>query len=88
MTFEWDMKKSVENVRKHGVSFEIAQKAFFDVNRKIYRDEKHSQHEQRYHCYGKIDKEIVTVRFTIRGEKIRIIGAGYWRKGRTMYNEK
>jgi uncharacterized DUF497 family protein len=28
MTFEWDPKKSVENVLKHGVSFEIAQKVF------------------------------------------------------------
>ena len=87
MTFEWDPKKSVENVLKHGVSFEIAQKTFFDVNRKIYCDAKHSQHEQRYYCCGKIDEEILTVRFTIRGEKIRIIGAGYWRKGRKLYYE-
>jgi len=87
MTFEWDPKKSVENVLKHGVSFEIAQKVFLDVARKIYGDEKHSKDEQRYYCCGKIDEEILTVRFTIRGQKIRIIGAGYWRKGRKLYYE-
>jgi uncharacterized DUF497 family protein len=40
MTFEWDTNKSVENVLKHGVSFEEAQRAFFDAKRKIYRDDK------------------------------------------------
>ena len=31
---------------------------------------------------------ILTVRFTYRGETIRIIGAGYWRKGKKIYEEK
>jgi uncharacterized DUF497 family protein len=87
MTFEWDANKSVENILKHGVSFEEAQRAFFDVNRKIYRDDKHSINEERYFCCGMVEGEILTVRFTVRGETIRIIGAGYWRKGRTMYYE-
>ena len=34
---------------------------------------------------GKVDDGILTVRFTYRGETIRIIGAGYWRKGRRIY---
>ena len=88
MTFEWDENKSVENVRKHGVAFEIAQRAFLDQNRKIYQDEKHSAGEDRYFCYGMVDDEVLTVRFTIRQEFIRIIGAGYWRKGRKIYHEK
>lgn len=88
MTFIWDTNKSIENVLKHGVSFEIAQKAFFDPERKIFFDEKHSKQEKRYYCYGMIDKEILTVRFTIRDEHIRIIGAGYWRKGRKVYYEE
>ena len=28
------------------------------------------------------------VRFTYRGETIRIIGAGYWRKGRRLYEKE
>jgi len=87
MTFVWDMNKSVENVKKHGVSFEKAQEAFFDEQRKIFIDEKHSKNESRFFCLGKVDDEILTVRFTIRGEDIRIIGAGFWRKGRKMYHE-
>jgi uncharacterized DUF497 family protein len=87
MDFEWDANKSVENVLKHGVSFEEAQRAFFDAKRKIYRDDKHSLKEERYFCYGMVAGEILTVRFTVRGETIRIIGAGYWRKGRMMYYE-
>jgi uncharacterized DUF497 family protein len=88
MTFIWDMNKSIENVLKHGVSFEIAQQAFFDEKRKIYFDEKHSEQEKRYYCFGMVDNEILTVRFTIRNEQIRIIGAGYWRKGRKVYHEE
>jgi len=87
MTFVWDMNKSIENVLKHGVSFEKAQQAFFDEQRKILVDEKHSEYEKRYFCFGTVDGEILTVRFTIRGEDIRIIGAGFWRKGRKMYHE-
>jgi hypothetical protein len=44
--------------------------------------------ESRYYCFGKIDNEILTVRFTYRGHKIRIIGAGYWRKGRNIYEKE
>ena len=30
----------------------------------------------------------MTVRFTYRGKVIRLIGAGYWRKGRKIYEEE
>lgn len=29
----------------------------------------------------------MTVRFTYRNNKIRIIGAGYWRQGKKVYEE-
>ena len=35
-----------------------------------------------------IEKHIVTVRFTMRNENIRILGAGYWREGRNKYEQK
>jgi hypothetical protein len=36
----------------------------------------------------KVGDGIMTVRFTFRERKIRIIGAGYWRKGRDIYHAK
>ena len=68
MTFEWDEKKNSTNQKKHGVSFEKAQDAFFDPNRLILADVKHSPSEERYFCIGKIKEGILTVRFTMRGK--------------------
>lgn len=89
MEFEWDDAKSESNADKHGLSFEEAQYAFSDPKRVIAIDHKHStKAEKRYFCYGKMAGKIVTVRFTFRGEKIRIFGAGYWREGNAKYNRK
>ena len=86
--FEWDELKEEENQRKHGVSFILAQYAFADSNRVILKDFEHSTDEERYICIGKINDGILTVRFTYRNEIIRIFGAGYWRKGKKIYEEK
>ena len=88
ITFEWDSGKDAINQKKHGISFFLAQQAFLDSKRIIAQDLKHSNGEQRYFCFGKVDEEIITVRFTYRENIIRIIGAGYWRKGRVAYEEK
>lgn len=87
-SFEWDLEKDIENQMKHGVSFFEAQLAFQDQQRLFYADEKHSDDEPRYFCFGKVKNRIMTVRFTYRGSIFRIIGAGYWRKGRKFYEEK
>ncbi len=87
MTFEWDENKNSENIKKHNVSFEKAQDAFFDEKRMILEDIKHSNSEKRYFCIGKTDEGILTVRFTMRGQNIRIFGAGYWRQGKKRYEE-
>jgi len=89
MVFEWDDTKNIENLQKHGVSFFDAQLAFDDPRRVIAVDVRHStRNEKRYFCFGKVDDGILTVRFTVRSDKIRIIGAGYWREGRKKYEEK
>jgi len=88
VNFEWDEAKNKENQKKHHVSFEFAQYVFADSFRVIAEDLTHSQNEKRYYCFGKIDEGIVTVRFTYRGNKIRIFGAGYWRKGRKIYGKQ
>jgi uncharacterized protein len=86
--FEWDDAKDRSNTSKHGVSFALAQKAFLDPNRIIVENVRHSVSERRYFCIGKVDAEILTVRFTWRRGKIRIFGAGYWRKGKQVYEEE
>ena len=85
--FEWDAKKALWNQGKHGVAFELAQYAFLDPKRVIVEDPKHSGGEPRFYCFGRVEEGILTVRFTYRHDRIRIIGAGYWRKGRAIYEE-
>jgi uncharacterized DUF497 family protein len=88
MTFEWDENKNIENIEKHNVSFDEAKEAFDDLNVIIFEDTQHSFIEQRYFCIGKTKNGTITVRFTIRNQKIRIIGAGYWRKEKKIYETK
>lgn len=86
--FEWDPKNDEENQEKHGVSFAMAQFAFADSRRVIAEDISHSSSEKRHYCFGWIDGGILTVRFTFRYDAIRIFGAGYWRKGRRIYERE
>ncbi len=86
--FEWDADKDAENQRKHGVAFSLAQFAFADANRVIAEDLTHSKTEKRYYCFGEVNGGILTVRFTHRDSVIRIIGAGYWRKGKAIYERE
>jgi uncharacterized protein len=88
-SFEWDENKNEANQEKHGVSFEDAQIAFLDPMRVVGLDKNHSTaYEKRYYCMGKVKSGILTVRFTYRNSRIRIIGAGYWRKGKKTYEEE
>jgi len=86
--FEWDDAKDLENLNKHGVPFSNAQFAFADPKRVIAQDLMHSQSEQRFYCFGRVNDGIMTVRFTYRNDVIRIIGAGYWRKGKAIYEQE
>lgn len=83
--FEWDDAKDRLNQKKHGVSFALAQLAFLDPKRVIVEDMKHSSDEDRYYCIGRVGDGIVTARFTYRNNVIRLFGAGYWRKGKQIY---
>lgn len=86
--FEWDSAKDRQNRQKHGVSFVTAQHAFADPQRVILSDEEHRADEARYYCVGCVGDGILTVRFTYRNNVIRIFGAGYWRKGKKLYEEQ
>jgi len=87
--FEWNEAKNLESQRKHGISFYESQHAFLDDNRVIAEDQSHGTKEKRYYCFGLNEKRngVLTVRFTYRSGCIRIIGAGYWRKGKKIYEQ-
>jgi uncharacterized protein len=86
--FEWDEAKDRQNQAKHGVPFEVAQYAFADRKRVILEDAAHSAAEARFYCVGRVGDGIMTVRFTYRDDVIRIFGAGYWRRGRQLYEAR
>jgi len=86
--FEWDDAKDRVNRVKHGVSFAEALAAFFDSHRVIAEDMEHSGGERRYFCFGKVAGGVMTVRFTYRAGRIRIFGAGYWRRGKQIYEQQ
>lgn len=86
--FEWDPAKDKANQDKHGISFADAQFAFADPHRVIAQDLEHSDTEGRFYCFGKVGGGVLTVRFTYRDEVIRIIGAGYWRRGKAIYEQQ
>lgn len=85
--FEWDEAKDRANRIKHGVGFDLAQRAFLDTSRVIAEDLDHSQDEPRFFCFGRVEGGVMTVRFTWRKGRIRIFGAGYWRKGKAIYEK-
>jgi uncharacterized DUF497 family protein len=88
-SFSWDAAKDSDNLAKHGVSFKHAQFAFLDPKRVIAKDLTHlSESEARFYCFGRVGSGIMTVRFTYRDAVIRIFGAGYWRKGKGIYERE
>ena len=44
--------------------------------------------EDRFFCIGRVADGILTARFTYRRDVIRIIGAGYWRKDKRLYEKQ
>lgn len=44
--------------------------------------------EERFYCFGRVERGVLTVRFTYRDGVIRIIGAGFWRKGKAVYEQE
>ena len=86
--FDWDPAKDRTNRLKHGVDFASAQVAFADPRRVIAEDTAHSCKEVRHFCFGRVGGAVLTVRFTFRSGVIRIIGAGYWRKGKEIHDRE
>ena len=88
MQFEWDITKEAENLEKHGVDFATVGIAWSDPYRLIFRYPGMARDEVRWQFSGHDGEGILTVRFTIRSGVVRVIGAGYWRKQRKIYETK
>jgi uncharacterized protein len=73
--FEWDDAKAAHNLAGHGVSFEAARLAFDDAFAVVREDRRQDYGEERFVLLGAVQERLLTVAFTIRGERVRIISA-------------
>jgi uncharacterized protein len=73
--FEWDAGKAESNLFKHGVSFAAARCVFDDVFAVDRLDLESQPGEIRYVITGMVKEVVLTVVYTERGERIRIISA-------------
>lgn len=85
--FEWNYDKNITNIRKHGIAFKDAIKAFSDVNSFEYRSQR-PHAEQRCILIGSVAGRLIAVIYTVREERIRIISArAARREERNRWNE-
>lgn len=80
MEFEWDPAKAEFNLEKHGISFVAAARV---LQGPYVRVPSHRGNEERYLGIGELNGRILTVVYTMRAGRYRIISA---RRART--NEK
>lgn len=73
--FEWDDRKATDNLRVHGVAFQMAIKAFADPFAMEWIDDREDYGEERWNLLGVCDAVILRLTYTERGERIRIISA-------------
>lgn len=88
LQFEWD-EGNRDKPKKHGLTLEEKEEAFFDDKKVIFRDWKHSIAEQRITLLGKTKKDkLLNITFTVRKNKIRVITARPINKKEVQLYEK
>jgi len=75
MNFEWDDAKSQVCYQTRGFDFAYAARAFFDPDRVVQPDTRHSYGEDRYQLMGMIERRVFVVVYTQRHNATRIISA-------------
>ena len=75
--FEWDEAKRLANFDKHGVDFEDVGPAFDDENALHVPDHRLNYGEERIIMIAKCTSAILSIVYTMRGEKTRLISARY-----------
>ncbi|HTK03760.1 MAG TPA: BrnT family toxin [Alphaproteobacteria bacterium] len=87
--FQWDRGNHNKNWLRHEVSNEECEEVFFDRSRFIFKDNIHSDKEERFRILGKTKKNrFLFIVFTKRGKKIRIISARDVNKKEVQIYEK
>jgi uncharacterized protein len=71
MEFEYDLGKSADNKRKHGIDFEAAQRLWADAG--LVEIPARTTDEPRWLLIGKIDDKHWSAVITRRGNNIRLI---------------
>jgi uncharacterized protein len=89
MEFEWDIKKAVKNLKKHGISFQEAASVFGDPLAITFDDPDHSSEEQRSLTFGTTrNGKMIILSHTERNGLMRIISARLMQKHeREIYEE-
>ena len=75
LDFEWDDIKAAENVHNHGVSFAQAARAFRDPFAVEWLDRREAYGEERIILLGMSGDQLLTVVYTEREDRVRIISA-------------
>ena len=75
MEFEWDKAKAAANLAKHGIDFDDAKLVFLDPLRFEEVDERHSDQEIRFKVLGEVEGRVLSVVFTWREGRRRLISA-------------
>jgi uncharacterized protein len=73
--FEWDEFKARENYAKHGVTFEVAKEVFKDPFAVERLDDRDAYVEDRFVLIGVAEGVILTVVYTERSSRIRLVSA-------------
>ncbi|PIP63791.1 hypothetical protein CO165_01480 [Candidatus Roizmanbacteria bacterium CG_4_9_14_3_um_filter_33_18] len=88
-SFDWDKGNLNKNWKKHLITNEEAEQIFFNEPLKVFEDLHHSKTEKRLVAYGNTDEErLLTVVFTLRQGKIRVISARNQSKKERKHYEK
>ena len=90
LAFEWDKGNVNKNFKKHKVTNIEAEEIFKNNPLIIFDDANHSLTEKRFIAHGITSKERnLTIIFTLRSQKIRIISARIQnKKERKIYEKK
>ena len=73
--FEWDKKKASRNLARHGISFEVACEVFDDPHSIEQLDDRDDYSEERFNITGMVKGRLITVTYTIRRARLRLISA-------------
>lgn len=85
--YEWDNEKRELNLKKHGVDFVGAIKVFDDQYRIEFSS--HRKGEERFQTVGSVHEIIISIVYTVRKNKKRIISARRASKNeREKYHEE